>query len=660
MSSSANTTTSPDSTSTPITEWEEVDLICLSRPGSVCFSDASWARDDFQEFDDNVLKYELQSWFEDHLVGELVTANYKVENALNREAGEFRSVGGRYTLIYPHTLRGYVKELHGEQTRRLATILVERAVMEEATIDTEAVVFGKKLGVANDLFYETKAVALKIFGISEDIMNGDEESRSTLSLLEVEYEHLREKAIEVMESPKDDEPDWSAGLYKAIPINPAWSTFLLEHYSPEIIGLADPKIVEIGINASGFNAKAISRRVVMSNLPKGISAQQLLNGVRGIEGILSVAFTPTNPVNETDTTSAVVEFRNGLAAKAYVDFVYKHSIEYQDCDGTSYEAQVVLIPTPSFELGKEDTTTRRFGRAIQFTAYPMAAVWFFLTMIGLDNIVRAAYIESENMNGGAPGILQLELISEFQTERTVRLIEDCKVPCYTLGGDRKVVPCFSVPDDPIASLQHQNIIPYVDPGVFRQLFDCMPYNMYVPPPAAPRRRRIPFQDRVYPSIEQLIIMEGLPINICECYTPCPWKITDGGDEYRILASRFVLIRRQSGWSIAMLGDIALLQSLTLHEQVWEQHWDMYFVNNGQVNLRKLDNYAVIAQHRRAIAAHRGLPEGTVPPPCTNCSICPPRFSSVTPLGKVMMDCKIRCVVAQAKAQKPAKKRRDSV
>lgn len=56
----------------------------------------------------------------------------------------------------------------------------------------------------------------------------------------------------------------------------------------------------------------------------------------------------------------------------------------------------------------------------------------------------------------------------------------------------------------------------------------------------------------------------------------------------------------------------LLLANTLHEPDWAEHWDEYFKNRGEINVRTWEAYGMLAKHREEKAAEQGLDLGAVP------------------------------------------------
>ncbi|EHK50422.1 hypothetical protein TRIATDRAFT_297202 [Trichoderma atroviride IMI 206040] len=56
----------------------------------------------------------------------------------------------------------------------------------------------------------------------------------------------------------------------------------------------------------------------------------------------------------------------------------------------------------------------------------------------------------------------------------------------------------------------------------------------------------------------------------------------------------------------------LLLANTLHEPDWADHWDEYFRNRGEINIRTWEAYGMLAKHREEKVAKQGLDQGAVP------------------------------------------------
>ncbi|PON27180.1 hypothetical protein TGAM01_v204129 [Trichoderma gamsii] len=349
-----------------------------------------------------------------------------------------------------------------------------------------------------------------------------------------------------------------------------------------------------------------SRRVILRNLPPTAKLSQIARGIQTHGQILSIMPLSTLPLSNDATKTVMVEFIHPKPTAELVRTIQVSPLIYEDANLIQYQASAWLVPTPSFGLSwvDKDVVSQKYSRSLMLKEFPSDYIWYFIGKVGLQHIVR---VELDVPNHS----LCIELTSMWQTRRVDELIwrgtfSDIFKYCHEKGTLRFIVP------DVTQICDYNDRPPY---GIIKQLpeddlerqWNVHPYNRLPPhlkkeavqqgPTRLSLEKRLALQhDIEEDEVEDLLLdLEN-------------HKDTD----YKIIGSNITLTRRKWSWSMTDEDDTKLLMANTLHEPEWAEHWDKYFQDRGELNIRTWEAYGMMANHRREKAAEQGLDLGAVP------------------------------------------------
>ncbi|KAF7560342.1 hypothetical protein G7046_g3796 [Stylonectria norvegica] len=366
-----------------------------------------------------------------------------------------------------------------------------------------------------------------------------------------------------------------------------------------------------------------SRRIVINSLPVWLTYRQALDGIQGEGGVLNITFVDTKNVCYPGRKSAVVEFDNAEAARTYVAFTMKKPIFFAGPHGFNYPAEVSMILTKTFTrndfiegLRVVDATGLKAGRSIVIAHFPKEAVWYFLCMIDHQFIVRVHY--NKSTIPGVHGNLGLELTSLFQATRVRNMLRNGLVGVYKLS-EVNVIYNIENPSDQFTQdlyTMKGNLIPFVEVDHLAKEWNNAPFNMHwptAPMTQNPSQYLIPRKPAPKATHKELLA-EDLSTTVEELDNAPEIEIYKSfrATEYRIVGSAIQISRRAKGWSIAMEDEIKLLMANTLTNPAWADFWDGHFECSKTTNLRKMNEYGELAQHRRQVAAKKGVDPSTNP------------------------------------------------
>ncbi|KAM0522502.1 hypothetical protein ACHAPE_002093 [Trichoderma viride] len=372
-----------------------------------------------------------------------------------------------------------------------------------------------------------------------------------------------------------------------------------------------------------------SWRVILRNLPPNAKLSQIARGIQTDGQILSIMPLNTQPFIKDATKTVMVEFIHPRPAAELIRIIQASPLIYEDENSTQYQADAWLVPTASFGLSWVDKgiISQKYTRSLMFKEFPSDYIWYFIGKVGLQHIVR---VELNVPNGS----LSIELTSMWQARRVDELIWRGKLSdiyryCNEEGTVRFIIP------DATQICDYNEKMPY---GIIKQLpeddlerqWNVQPYNRLPPhlekeavqqgPTRLSLEKRIALQHEIEEDeVEDLLLdLEN-------------HKDTD----YKIIGSNITITRRKWSWSMTDEDDTKLLMANTLHEPDWAEHWDKYFRDRGELNIRKWEAYGMMAKHRREKAAEQGLDLDAVPKCEDGCEM------GCQELQKTPMDAKIK-------------------
>ncbi|KAF4982382.1 hypothetical protein FZEAL_1987 [Fusarium zealandicum] len=225
-----------------------------------------------------------------------------------------------------------------------------------------------------------------------------------------------------------------------------------------------------------------SRRVVLNNLPTGVSLTQIFDGVSGQGGIASVQILNTGTLSTPGSRSAVVEFNEPGGARDYCIASKKKPIFFQNECLLFQQVDVQIIWTASYMtkaasacVFPADAKDYRGCRCVELTKFPEGAIFNTLKTIGLQNIVRVSF---EGSMTKPTGQLCIEVSSVFHSQRLRHLVQRGKILGYVWALDH-MLPEGTPSDQPAESLwpRVENGVPFVDHGYLEWVFNRKPYNL---------------------------------------------------------------------------------------------------------------------------------------------------------------------------------------
>lgn len=351
---------------------------------------------------------------------------------------------------------------------------------------------------------------------------------------------------------------------------------------------------------------AQSRRVILRNLPPGAKLPQIVRGIQTHGQIVSIMPLNTLPITSNATKTVMVEFSHPIPAADFIRAIQTTPLIYEDENFDRYNAHAWLVPTASFGLSwvDQEIVSQRYTRSLLLKGFPSDYIWYFINKIGLQHIVR---VERDAANDS----LCIEFTSLWHARRVDELIWRRKISdIYQYCGEKGMIKVI-VPDATQISGQIAksscDVIKYLPEDDLERYWDTHPYNCPFPhlervtnqqtPTRLPLQKRLALQhDIEEDEVENLL-----------------YDLENHQDtDYKIIGSNITITRRKWSWSMSDEDDTKLLMANTLHEPDWAEHWDEYFLNRGEINIRTWEQYGMLARHRRKKAVEQGLGLGAVP------------------------------------------------
>ncbi|KPM45358.1 hypothetical protein AK830_g1242 [Neonectria ditissima] len=355
-----------------------------------------------------------------------------------------------------------------------------------------------------------------------------------------------------------------------------------------------------------------SRRVVMNNLPDGISPAQVIKGVSGLGGLLRIDVINSAKV-ASGKASALLEFNWASTAEEYAKYIQRKPMYYLDVNGVKHQAEVSVIPTRSYPVDTSLAPLRASGadtpngRCLEFTEFPELGVWFFFERIGTSNIIGASYTSTSDPF--EDGVLTVEFISVFHANQARRLVNHHQLDFYPPSPQHRIVPTFCDSDYKTSDLwgvTNKHTIQYRPIDHLALEWDQRPWNKKWPativrPSFSIPRKPVPTTKAYANNTDESLKFETKTSQPSDGST----RIFQGF-RFTIVGNTMRIALQNHTWVIATDDQIQPLMQKTLHVPGWASFWDLWFQNTGQINLRKWDEYARIARHRRQQAAAQGL------------------------------------------------------
>lgn len=422
-------------------------------------------------------------------------------------------------------------------------------------------------------------------------------------------------------------------------------------YDQDTVKMAYPRLYESRLDGG-------SRRVLLSKLPSAISAVQVLRGISCHGGIVSVAIvddlnaSPSSSYPHDDYQKEEEEEEEKHHMCALMEFVYpdaaaafvsRHgSLIYKDKQGTEYPARVYHIPTASWahtalnhHLLDEGAT-----RALYLPKFPVRSIWRLLSSLGVerdvitdvrlgneqddndddddddkDDAVIGVTVEFVSLFSAANAAYRLAGAAGYETlgisydatGNYMRWVSDSCMDIFASASAAAAPPAPRVV-----------VVEHVDPAFLANEYNCEPYRPASP--AAGETGRGQEEEEEEPEDEAVEAKGGQdPIQTwneaqAELFNIEPDQVPDFMHHYYetfqpttycIVGSTIKLKRYSSSWQILSEDWLKLLMANTLHEPEWASAWDAHFAGRGEINLRKWEEYGMLAAHRRAVEAAAG-------------------------------------------------------
>ncbi|KAL7911783.1 hypothetical protein GGI35DRAFT_298716 [Trichoderma velutinum] len=354
-----------------------------------------------------------------------------------------------------------------------------------------------------------------------------------------------------------------------------------------------------------------SRRVMLKNLPPDASVPQITRGIRCHGRLLSIMMLNTDPIFGNDTKTAMLEFVHHQSAAEFTHDANTSPLLYKAKNGDVYNANTWLISSSSYGLGKIDKGLLDNGctRILLLKGFPKECIWYFISAIGINNVISAHYDEG---NDG----LTVEFTTLFQANKADWLIFSERFSDFYIINPQDAKFRMFLDDSTHANKlvsrihprQLESPVSHCSGDDLEEQWNRYPYNDYLPPhlqrataETGPTRVSLKTRLAMQYNIDESEVDDYLE------------DLEDHKDtEYRIIGSSITLSRRKWGWSISAEDETKLLLENTLHEPDWEEYWDEHFKACGEINRRKWEHYGMMAKHRREKAAEQGLSLDTVP------------------------------------------------
>lgn len=353
-----------------------------------------------------------------------------------------------------------------------------------------------------------------------------------------------------------------------------------------------------------------SRRVVLWNLPYDTSTCAVLQTVASRTGLaqherggivrVSLFWQPvlrdgctyavdysTERLNADASRSALIEFLDAGAAKAYVDYVNQVNIrirtKYPGCQEWTYKrVQAYLAGSQESAIAEDVQLLLYLGqtRSIVIALCPPEVVYDLLRSFGMPTITHVWYKTDTHD-------LTVEFVSIIDANRVWQNI--CRGVYAELGISGLLHPIFTMDSTERGFDAIPNgLVIEAPPNPVDEAFNKPPYNkelnvfpLYVPGQLAPDDSD---DDEDH---------DGLRAWLND-------RSSSAETRFRILGSNIVLTKKEMRWSVDVEDQIKILMANTLHDPYYQEAWDRYFELRGLINVRKCDEYAMYARERGAV------------------------------------------------------------
>ncbi|PNP51384.1 hypothetical protein THARTR1_08034 [Trichoderma harzianum] len=354
-----------------------------------------------------------------------------------------------------------------------------------------------------------------------------------------------------------------------------------------------------------------SRRVMLTNLPLDATMSQITRGIQCHGGLLGIMMLNTAPIFGNGTKTAMLEFVHHQSAAEFTHDTNTTPLLYKAKNDDVYSANAWLIPSSSYGFGRIDKGLLDNGCARRFflKGFPKECIWYFISTIGINNIVSADYDE-------ICVLFTVEFTTLFQANKADWLIFSGRFSdFYTInfqdGKFRRFEQDSTHTSEFLSSIrlrQRESPISYRTGDDLEEQWNRYPYNDYLPPHL--RREAAKLGPTRIPLKTRLALQYDIDESEVDDYLD---DLEDRKDtEYPIIGTPITLTRRKYGWSISAEDEAKLFLENTLHEPDWADYWDEHFKACGEINRLKWEHYGMVAKHRREKAAEQGLSLDTVP------------------------------------------------
>ncbi|KAJ4011587.1 hypothetical protein NW752_008593 [Fusarium irregulare] len=386
------------------------------------------------------------------------------------------------------------------------------------------------------------------------------------------------------------------------------------------------------------NAATSSRRITLTGLPGSTSIIQVADAVMGSGGLVNLClYQQPGSRASPGQMAAMVEFKEPLSAKAYVEEVKKNGLYFIDIGGLHHKVKVEQILSASNamtkhhprELGVPDNG--RSGRSIKVRYFPEQAIWALFKKFGVKHIIRATYDEEtydeetydeethdeEQNQANLGATLNIEFTNLCQSTRFVRFITEGEFSRYrTLPSQLKLGETLS--DRPASALDELlHAVGHVYPMELDAIWNRPPFNMFkehVPTGAfeapIPRRPIHPmttiiglsttiklmevFEDRIKTRrVPRSMIQASIRLDLVD-YIIVDVTIYSCGNP---ATNTYI---RERGMGLAEFK-----HRTVLYEQ-YAHFWDVFTDRTG-FDIRRYYAYAEVASWRREENERQGLP-----------------------------------------------------
>ncbi|KAF9765308.1 hypothetical protein IL306_002395 [Fusarium sp. DS 682] len=371
-----------------------------------------------------------------------------------------------------------------------------------------------------------------------------------------------------------------------------------------------------------------SRRVLLKGIPQHTTLTQIANAVTGVGGLVRINLQETVFHTATAFITACVEFRESTSAKKYVSNVKANGLEFVGASGRFFEVEVEMIKTKSSYESRHGHPhtygvghySEHSGRCITLNNFPMSAVWYLLSQLGMKYVIRVAFEVSDNKMTGK---LSVELASTHEAGRLCGLVlygnfRPYKGVIAQMGfgetpSDRDI-------DELTSSVS--NTINYVSPKHLEMEWNVQPFNIFTPSQnftygTIPRRAVTSLTSSLAVEISSVIshvreVANAVPhvqvrdektdTTLREVpFADITFSHVDDGMKY-IITGGAIFARQATGEVYTKVDgrELAELKEAKVLKQKWADFWAHYCKVNGLEDIRKYAEYGRIAQIRRGI------------------------------------------------------------